>query len=168
MVLMTYLNPVMAYGMERFAVDAAAAEVAGIIIPDLPVDEAGQWIECARSAGVATVLLAAPNSAPGRLEDIARASQGFVYCVGAYGVTGSRERLDGSARSVVEAIRSVTGIPLLVGVGISTPAQAAEACGFADGVVVGTALVARLLEDDVDGFLDLARSFRKAATSSFD
>jgi tryptophan synthase alpha chain len=164
-VLMTYLNPVMAFRMERFAAEAAAAGVAGVIIPDLPVDEADQWIECARAAGVATVFLAAPNSAPARLAEIVRVSEGFVYCVGAYGVTGSRERLAGSARSVVEAVRPLTRTPLIVGVGISTPAQAAEACGFADGVVVGTALVARLLENDAEGFLDLARSFRDAATS---
>jgi tryptophan synthase alpha chain len=109
---------------------------------------------------VAPVVLAAPNSAPPRLAEVAKASEGFVYCVSTFGVTGARETLGGSARSVVERLRPLTGTPLLVGVGISTLQQAGEACRFADGVVVGSALVRPLLAGDRDGMLQLPESFR--------
>jgi tryptophan synthase alpha chain len=85
-----------------------------------------------------------------------------VYCVATYGVTGARDRLEGTARAVVEALRPHTDLPLLVGVGIGTPTQATEACAFADGVVVGSALMARLVEGDPDGAMELARAFRAA------
>jgi tryptophan synthase alpha chain len=161
-VVMTYLNPVLARGETTFLTEAVASGVAGAIVPDLPVDEAGGWIEGCRSTGVAPVFLAAPNSSPERLAQVAEASEGFVYCVSTLGVTGSRHELAGSARGVVEAIRPLTQKPLLVGVGISTPEQAAAACEFADGVVVGSALVRCLLEGDRDGMLRLADKFRSA------
>lgn len=161
-VVMTYLNPVLARGETTFLTEAAAAGVAGAIVPDLPVDEAGGWIESCRSADVASVFLAAPNGSPERLARVAESSQGFVYCVSTFGVTGSRDDLAGSARVLVQTMRPMTQTPLLVGVGISTPEQAAAACEFADGVVVGSALVRCLLEGDRDGMLRLAESFRSA------
>ncbi len=161
-VLMTYLNPVLAFGEAAFLEEAAAAGVAGVIVPDLPVDEAGEWMEACGLASVACVFLAAPNTSPERLEAIARASRGFVYCVSTYGVTGRRQELAGSAREVVEALRPLTEHPLLVGVGISNPEQAAEACGFADGVVVGSALVKPLLEGDQRKSLRRAEDLRAA------
>jgi tryptophan synthase alpha chain len=161
-VLMTYLNPVLAYGEERFVADAVGAGVAGTIVPDLPVDEAGPWVERCRAARLATVFLAAPNSSRERLEMVAGSSEGFVYCVSTFGVTGSREGLAGSARSVVEALRPITDRPLLVGVGISRPEQAAAACGFADGVVVGSALVEPMLRGDPGEALARAEAFREA------
>ncbi|MFN2589300.1 MAG: tryptophan synthase subunit alpha [Actinomycetota bacterium] len=160
--LMTYVNPVLAYGEQAFVDAVAAVGVSAVIVPDLPVDEAGSWIGRCRSAEVGTVFLAAPNSTTERLRQIAGASDGFVYCVSTFGVTGRRDELAGSARSVVEALRPVTETPLLVGVGVSTPAQAAEACSFADGVIVGTALVMPLLDGDRDAMLDSARAFRDA------
>ncbi len=160
--VMTYLNPVLAYGERRFLDDATAAGVSGAIVPDLPVDEAGGWVERCRGAGVAAVFLAAPNSSPTRLVAVASASEGFVYCVSTYGVTGAREDLAASARSVVDAVRPLTDTPLLVGVGVSTPEQAREACAFADGVVVGTAIVEPLLRGRPDETLERARAFRAA------
>jgi tryptophan synthase alpha chain len=160
--VMTYLNPVLAYGEERFVREARDAGIAGAIVPDLPVDEGDDWIGRCRDAGVAPVFLAAPNTSDDRLAQVAKASQGFVYCVSTFGVTGSREGLAGSAHEVVERLRLLTETPLLVGVGISTPEQAADACTFADGVVVGSSLVKPLLEGDRDGALTLAKAFRRA------
>jgi tryptophan synthase alpha chain len=111
------------------------------------------------------VLLAAPGTTAERLGEIGRRSRGFVYCVATYGVTGARDRLDDTAKAVVEALRAQTDLPLLVGVGIGTPSQAAEVCAFADGVVVGSALMARVVAGDPDGAVVLASSFRDAMPS---
>ncbi len=157
--VMTYVNPVLAYGMERFARDAAQAGVSGIIVPDLPVDEADAWLGVLGERGVAAILLAAPNSAPDRLARIASASTGFVYCVASLGVTGSRTELGGSARALVASLRPLTETPLYVGVGISTSDQAAEAATFADGVVVGSALMEPLVRADRDEALRRAENF---------
>ena len=161
-VTMTYYNPVLRHGEERFLDEAAAAGVRGTIVPDLPVDEAEGWITRCEARGIAPVFLAAPGSAPERLRTIAAAARGFVYCVATYGVTGERAQLSGTAEEVVGALRPLTDAPLLVGVGIGTPAHAAQACGFADGVIVGSALVRRLLEGDRRGALELAVAFRSA------
>jgi tryptophan synthase alpha chain len=160
--MMTYLNPVLAFGEDRFLSEAAAAGVSGVIVPDLPVDEAGEWITSCRRADVSPVFLAAPNTSSERLKMVAEASEGFVYCVSTFGVTGARRDLAGSARDVVEKLRPATNKPLLVGVGISTPEQAAEACEFADGVVVGSSLVKPLLDGDPDGMLELVARFRSS------
>jgi tryptophan synthase alpha chain len=165
-VVMTYLNPVLAAGLRDFPAMAAEAGVAGVIVPDLPVDEAGEWLEACREAKVAPVFLAAPGASSERLHLIGRRSGGFVYCVSTYGVTGERRALSDVARPLVEALRPHTSLPLLVGVGIGTPEQAKEACAFADGVVVGSALVRPLLEGRADRALDLARRFREAATGT--
>jgi tryptophan synthase alpha chain len=114
---------------------------------------------------VAPVLLAAPGTAPDRLRAIAGASGGFVYCVATYGVTGARDRLGATAEELVAALRPMTDLPLLLGVGIGRPEQAAQACAFADGVIVGSALVRCLLGGDRAGALDLARAFRAAIPS---
>ncbi len=164
-VVMTYYNPVLRHGEEAFLAAASAAGVSGAIVPDLPVDEAGGWIARCEARGVDPVFLAAPGSSPERFHHVATAARGFLYCVATYGVTGERDRLAGTAAEVVAALRPHTDVPLLVGVGIGTPAQAAEACAFADGVIVGSALVRRLLAGDVAGALDLARAFRTAIPS---
>ncbi len=161
-VVMTYYNPVLRHGEDAFLGDAVAAGVRGAIVPDLPVDEAEGWIERCASHGVAPVFLAAPGSSPERFAAIAGAARGFVYCVATYGVTGERERLASTAEEVVRALRSLTDVPLLVGVGIGTPEQASAACAFADGVIVGSALVRRLLEGDRSGALALAGAFGAA------
>jgi tryptophan synthase alpha chain len=160
--VMTYVNPVFRIGYERFAASLADAGVSGAIVPDLPVDEAAELSAFTASRNIDLVMLAAPGSSAERLASIGRASHGFVYCVATYGVTGARDVLSGTARDVVESIRPVTDLPLLVGVGVSSPEHAREACAFADGVIVGSALMERLLHGDRDGALELARSFRAA------
>jgi tryptophan synthase alpha chain len=160
--VMTYFNPVLHRGVERFLTEAADAGVRGVIVPDLPVDEASPVSTACREAGIDPVLLAAPGASSARLAEIAAMGGGFVYCVATYGVTGVREALESTAQELVGALRPLTGLPLLVGVGIGTPDQAAEACTFADGAIVGTALVRPLLEGDRDGALRLAGAFRAA------
>lgn len=159
-VVMTYVNPVYRRGFDGFVADLASAGVVGLIVPDLPVDEAEGLTAVAEIHRVANVLLAAPGSPPERLARIAGEGHGFVYCVATYGVTGSRDELASTAKQVVAALRPVSDRPLLVGVGIGTPEHAAEVCGFADGVVVGSALMARLLDGDPRGALSLATAFR--------
>ncbi len=160
--VMTYVNPIHRRGAEAFLDEASAAGVRGAIVPDLPVDEADEWVALAGRAGVDAVLLAAPGSTDERLRAIASSSHGFVYCVATYGVTGARERLSATAAHLVERIRPLTDVPLLVGVGIGTPDQAAEACRFADGVIVGSALVGHLVDGDRAGALSAAERFRAA------
>jgi tryptophan synthase alpha chain len=160
--VMTYYNPVLRRGIERFLEEAAASGVAGVIVPDLPAEEADDLVEACRRTGLAPVLLAAPGTTDERVKAISSRAGGFVYCVATYGVTGERSALAGTARDVVEALRPVTDLPLLVGVGIGTPAQAADACAFADGVIVGSAMVRHLLAGRSEDALELARAFRDA------
>lgn len=160
--VMTYVNPVFRRGFETFLGEAEEAGVTGAIVPDLPVDEAGAWIASCRDHGIADVLLAAPGTAPARLARIAREARGFVYCVATYGVTGARGALAGTARELVDRLRPITDQPLLVGVGVATPERAAEVGTFADGAIVGSALMERLVDGDRAGFLELARAFRSA------
>ena len=163
--VMTYANPVWHAGHEAFLDACVDAGVSGVIVPDLPVDEAVDWTNACQRASVAPVFLAAPGTSDDRLRAIGETSRGFVYCVATYGVTGARDRLAETAAELVGRLRPLTGRPLLVGVGIAEPAQAAEACAFADGVVVGSALVRPLLEEDPPAALALARAFRSAARS---
>ncbi len=160
--VMTYLNPILHRGLERFVAEASRAGVSGLIVPDLPVDESEDLVAACRAAGVAAVLLAAPGSSPERLRMISEAGGGFVYCVATYGVTGVRDRLSATAARLVAELRPLTDLPLLVGVGIATPEQAAEACAFADGVVVGSAIVRLVLAGDGEAALRLAGAFRAA------
>jgi tryptophan synthase alpha chain len=163
--VMTYFNPVLHHGVGRFLEEAIDAGVSGIIVPDLPVDEADELVAACRVADVAPVLLAAPGSPPDRLRSIAASSGGFVYCVATYGVTGERDSLADSAERLVAALRPITDLPLLVGVGIATPEQASQACAFADGVIVGSAIVRPLVAGDAEAALGLARSFGAAIAS---
>jgi tryptophan synthase alpha chain len=160
--VMTYVNPMFRRGLESFLDDARDAGAAGIIVPDMPVDEAGELEAAAAARGIDAVLLAAPGTTPERLTLIAARARGFVYCVATYGVTGARDTLGSAAGSVVAALRPLTDLPLLLGVGIGTPAQATEACGFADGVIVGSALMARMVQGDREGAMALAGEFRAA------
>jgi tryptophan synthase alpha chain len=157
--VMTYANPVWHAGHASFLDACVDAGVSGVILPDLPVDEAGDWVAASAKAGVSPVFLVAPDTPDARLRAIADASGGFVYCVATYGVTGARERLAETAPELVRRLRPATDLPLLVGVGITDPAQAAQACAFADGVVVGSALVHPLLEGDRSRTLRLAEAF---------
>jgi len=160
--VMTYVNPVFRSGFDAFLASARGAGVAGAIVPDLPIDEADGWICACDEHDVASVQLAAPGTSPDRLARIAAASQGFVYCVATYGVTGPRESVAGTALELVERLRPLTDLPLLVGVGVGTPEQATKVASFADGAIVGSALMSKLLDSGPAGLIDAARAFRAA------
>jgi tryptophan synthase alpha chain len=165
-VVMTYANILYRKGFDDSLDQLRDAGVAGVILPDLPVDEAADFDAAAADRGIANVLLAAPGTAPERLARIGAEAHGYVYCVATYGVTGARERLSDTARQVVDSLRPHTDLPLLVGVGIATPEQAAEACGFADGVIVGSALMGPMVEGDPDRMLSLTAAFRDAVPTA--
>ncbi|MHB8506393.1 MAG: tryptophan synthase subunit alpha, partial [Acidimicrobiales bacterium] len=133
-------------GLERFAARLATAGVTGAIVPDLPLEESGPWEEAAAGAGVATVLLAAPVTPDDRLARLCERSHGFVYGVNLMGVTGERATLAGSAGVLAKRLKAHTDKPVVMGFGISTPAQAVEAAGVADGVVVASALMRAVLD----------------------
>jgi tryptophan synthase alpha chain len=147
-VVMTYFNLVFRAGLRRFARGLAGAGVSGAILPDLPLDEAAEWCEEADEAGIATVLLVAPTTPDDRARRICERSRGFVYGVGTMGVTGERTQLADSAMKVATRLKAITDLPVCIGIGVSTPEQAAEVCDEADGVVVGSALVRRMLEGE--------------------
>ncbi len=145
-VAMTYYNLVFRAGELRFARLLAQAGVSGAIIPDLPLDESASWEREAASAGVSTVLLAAPVTTDERLAQIAARSRGYLYAVGRMGITGERVDVASSSAEIASRLQALTDLPVLVGFGVSTPGQAAQVCAEADGVIVGSALVRRLLE----------------------
>ncbi|MGW4246180.1 tryptophan synthase subunit alpha [Nocardia sp. NPDC004722] len=144
--VMTYWNPVSRYGIERFAAELAEAGGAGCILPDLPVQESAEWRAHAAAHDLATVFVVAPSSTTERLDEITSAATGFVYASALMGVTGSRESAGNAAQTLVRRVESATELPVCVGIGISDAAQAAEVAAFADGVIVGTALVKVLLD----------------------
>jgi tryptophan synthase alpha chain len=146
--VMTYYNLVFRAGHRRFADALVSSGVAGAIVPDLPLEEAGGWSEEADAAGVETVFLVAPSTPDERARRICERSKGFVYGVGLMGVTGERAELASTAREVAGRLRPMTDTPVCIGIGVSTPEQAAEVCAEADGVVVGSALVRRLLDGE--------------------
>ena len=161
--VMTYYNIAFRFGLERFASVLAERGVAAAILPDLPLEEAGPWTEAADAAGVETVLLAAPTASDERLSRICARTRGFVYGVGLLGVTGVRDELASSAAVMAARLKETTDVPVLVGVGVGTPGQAEEVCRVADGAVVGSAVVRRLLDDDGPaGVGELIGRFRRA------
>ena len=160
LVLMGYLNNVLAYGEERLAKDAGAAGADGLIVSDVPFEETTRLSAACAEHGVHRVLLVAPTSTPDRLVRIAASSRGFVYCVSVTGVTGARTELPADLEQLVARIRRVTPTPVCVGFGVSTPAQAAQVARLADGVIVGSALVSRIdAAKDREGAIRAARDF---------
>ena len=145
-VVMTYYNPVHHMGHERFARRLAAAGIDGAIVPDLPLDELDGWGDAADAVNVETVLLAAPTTSDERMRAICARTRGFVYGVALLGITGERAELAEEATEMGTRLKAVTDVPDLLGLGISNPSQAREAADAADGVIVGSALVRRLLE----------------------
>jgi tryptophan synthase alpha chain len=141
LVLMGYYNPILQMGLEHFTHRAAAAGVDGVIVPDLPPEESDALGTALRSRGIDLVLLLAPGSDDGRAQLVAERTSGFLYLVSLTGVTGARDRLPPDLKSFVARVRLVTDLPLGVGFGISTPAQAAQVARIADGVIVGSALL---------------------------
>jgi tryptophan synthase alpha chain len=149
--VMTYWNPVDRYGVAKFARDLAAAGGSGMITPDLAPEEAGPWLAAAGESGLDPVFLVAPSSTPERIALITRACGGFVYAASVMGITGARDSVSGQAAGLVSRVREYTKLPVAVGLGVSSGAQAAQVASFADGVIVGSAFVKRLLgADDPD------------------
>ena len=146
-VVMTYWNPVLRYGVESFARDLAAAGGAGIITPDLIPEEAGEWIAASDAAGLERIFLVAPSSSADRIALTTAACRGWVYAASTMGVTGARSATSAVAPALVERTRAATDLPVGVGLGVSNGAQAAEVAAYADGVAVGSAFVRPLLED---------------------
>jgi tryptophan synthase alpha chain len=149
LLLFTYLNPILGYGLEALAADARAAGVDGCLLTDASVEEARSYVDVMRSAGLDTVFLAAPTSSPRRLRLVAGYSTGFIYLVSRTGVTGERDSVSASVAPLVRSMREVTRLPLAVGFGVSTPEQVAEIGRYAEAVVVGSAIM-RVIEKNGD------------------
>ncbi len=151
LVAMTYYNILLRAGLERMAGRLVEAGIRGSIVADLSLEESGPWCEEAEAGGIENIMLVAPPTSVERAATIASMSRGFVYCVATMGVTGERVSLASSAAEVARKVTDVTDKPALVGIGVSTPAQASEVCSVADGVVVGSAIVRRLLDGEGPG-----------------
>jgi tryptophan synthase alpha chain len=151
--IMTYWNPVDRYGVEAFAADLAKAGGSGLITPDLTPEEAGPWLAAAAEHGLDPVFLVAPSSSERRIELITAACGGFVYAASLMGITGARESVGSQAAGLVSRVRQHTDLPVAVGLGVRDGQQAAEVASFADGVIVGSAFVQRLLtaQDEQSG-----------------
>lgn len=149
-VVMTYWAPVDRYGVDRFAAELAAAGGTGLITPDLVPDEAGPWLAASDRTGLERVFLVSPSSTDARLATTTAVCRGFVYATSVMGVTGTRAAASDVAPVLVERVRSVTDTPVAVGLGVSDGRQAAGIAAYADGVVVGSALVRRLLDADTE------------------
>ncbi|MFT4213850.1 MAG: tryptophan synthase subunit alpha [Microbacterium sp.] len=156
--VMTYWNPVMQYGVDRYADDLLAAGGAGLITPDITPDAASEWIAASERTGLDRVFLAAPTSTDERLAQIAQTSTGFVYTVSTMGITGERAELDAAARTLVARLRTHGVAHACVGIGISTPAQVAGVLEYADGAIVGTALVRALRDGGIDALVAEAQA----------
>ena len=144
LILMGYYNPILQYGLERTAREAAALGVDGFIIPDLPPEEAGPWRVAAAKAGVASIFLAAPTSGAERIKHMAQITKGFLYYVSVTGITGARTELPQDLVSALKEVRALVKGPLAVGFGISTPEQVKWLAPYVDGIVVGSAIVQRV------------------------
>lgn len=148
--LMTYWNPITQFGVERFADELRSVGGAGLITPDLIPDEAGEWLVASERTGLDRVFLAAPTSTDARLIRASSLSRGFVYAVSTMGITGARSDVDTAARTLVSRLRTAGSTRACVGLGISTAEQVREVLGYADGAIVGSALVKALADGGVD------------------
>jgi tryptophan synthase alpha chain len=147
-VVMTYWNPVLRYGVERFARDLATAGGSGLITPDLIPEEAGDWLAAAEAADLERIFLVAPSSTQTRITSTVAACRGWVYAASTMGVTGTREQTSSAAPALVDRVRAATSLPVGVGLGVSSGDQAAEVASYADAVIVGSAFVRRVLDAD--------------------
>ena len=150
LVAMTYYNLAFHAGHERFAASLRRGGITACILPDLPLEEAGPWCEAADAADVETVLLAAPTAPDERLPRICARARGFVYAVGLLGVTGERDHLASTAVTLAKRLKAISDVPVLIGVGVSNAAQAAEAAQVADGVIMGASVGRRLMAGGAD------------------
>lgn len=157
-VVMTYWNPVMQYGVDRYADDLLAAGGAGLITPDITPEAAGEWIAASKRTGLDRIFLAAPTSSDERLDLVLSSSTGFVYTVSTMGITGERAELDRAARTLVERMRARGDVRACVGIGISNADQIAGVVEYADGAIVGTALVKALRDGGLDALAETTRA----------
>lgn len=167
LLFMTYYNPVFVYGVSKFTNKCAAVGIDGLIVPDLPLEERDELLEPCISNELELISLIAPTSAA-RMKKIATNSGGFLYCVSSMGVTGERHEIDSSARHMIEQIKKVTDTPCAVGFGISTPEQAHSMAAFADGVIVGSAIVRTATESGKnceEAVLRFAKSIKQAISN---
>ncbi|MBT96260.1 MAG: tryptophan synthase subunit alpha [Acidimicrobiaceae bacterium] len=165
--VMTYYNVVYRFGLERFAYNLNEARISGIILPDLPLVEAGPWVDAAASHGREAILLAAPTTTDIHLKKICNESRGFVYAVGLLGTTGARKELADSAKIIARRCKELTKKPVLVGVGIGNPDQAMEVAEVSDGCIVGSAIVQKLLDGGgPEAVGKLVSEFRSALDNS--
>jgi tryptophan synthase alpha chain len=149
LVLMTYYNPILAMGLEDFATEAAKAGVAGVIVPDLPPEEAEPWIKVAQEKSLDTIFLVTPGTSQERQKAVVKVCSGFLYYVSMYGVTGGKLDLSADRLASIQQARKAAGdLPVAVGFGVSSPEQAAALADVADGVIVGSALVKRMVQAD--------------------
>lgn len=157
LVVMTYWNPVLQFGVEAFTSQLLESGASGLITPDLIPDEAAEWLSVSTALGAERVFLAAPSSSDVRLKAAADSSEGFVYAVSTMGITGARDDVDVAARELVSRLRAQGAERICVGLGISTPEQVSDVLSYADGAIVGSALVRALDDGGVDALRDLAR-----------
>jgi tryptophan synthase alpha chain len=160
-VLFTYLNPILHYGIERFALEAREAGADGVLITDLPTGADPRVEEQLTATGLDLIRLLAPTTAPERVAEVVKGGGGFVYYISRTGVTGAREELREELGREVERLRAAVSLPVAVGFGISSPDQAGAVAAVADGVVVGSALIQHLDEGGVQGAADFLRSIRE-------
>lgn len=152
LIAFTYVNPILQYGIARFFEELAAAGGDGVIVPDVPLEEASPLSDMAKAHGIALIPLVAPTSGEERVRAICETAQGFVYCVSSLGVTGERGTVARDVRALVETVKRHTNVPACVGFGVSQPAHAKEISQYADGVIVGSAFVRRIAAIERDGF----------------
>ncbi len=166
--LMGYYNPILAYGEREFVNDAKVAGADGLIVPDLPAEESGDLARLCEVNGLALVLFVAPTSSQDRIRLVTSAASGFIYVVSVTGVTGARSSLPPVLPSFVQSVRKRAQLPVVVGFGISSPAQASEVAGYADGVIVGSALISAVDngKDKVNAAREFVLDLSKALHSS--
>jgi tryptophan synthase alpha chain len=164
-VLFTYVNPVLRMGTEAFVARAAEAGVDGVLLLDLPIEEAGPMRDALDAQGIDMVFLVSPTTTEARLRDAARLGRGFLYAISRLGVTGATTTLAGTARPVVERLRAVTDLPIALGFGISTPEHVQEVCAYADAAVVGSALVDAIARAPEGREAEVAGAFVRSLTS---
>ncbi len=161
--VMTYYNVVYRFGLERFAANLSEAKISGVILPDLPLIEANSWKNAADKENREAILFAAPTTTQEHLKKVCEETRGFVYAVGLLGITGARKELAESAKIIASRCKEITEKPVLVGVGIGTPDQAAEVSKVSDGCIVGSALVQKLLDGGgAEAVGQLVSEFRSA------
>ncbi|MDD5127928.1 MAG: tryptophan synthase subunit alpha [Dehalococcoidales bacterium] len=165
LMFMTYFNPVLNYGLREFCRDAARAGVDGLIVPDLPPEEGGELENAARQEGLSLVYLLAPTSNEARIRLVSRKSRGFIYSVSVTGVTGARRELPENLGTFLKRVKRITRLPVCVGFGVSTAAQAKQVAQMADGVIIGSRIVQFMEAKDGQKLDNFIRSVRKALDS---